>query len=412
MKKLPQRRVLKSEKKKKVKIPIGDINRKLDQIYTTMIDSLKNKKTKNLKWKSEFMNIMERDKVISFKNITEDLIPSSLSENGVCAFKNFKFWDIYTNYFFTKLDLDKLINLTRLALRYIIDHKARSRVKLNFAAKIGEKKIQKYQIEQYCKEHGITVDNTKKYYDYLLEEKGKLDAGKQNFHSEKIVKILPLQENKILLQPNNIQQIQPQKEAPVVKEEPKIKKIEFQHKEPENLLDRPLTEEELKKIKASPMISLVDFKSIDDSIANCKKTMSELDHEMKNSEIHTPMRSMTYKNVNIIKVRTPKILPSEKNSLLPGLTPITPLKKNEKEQEEAENDSDLEDSYVKYLKEVAAQRGDSPSDVLDFGVTAKTPNVKRSHTFTELSKSNDSIHNSIIYSTVRIHSKKVQYDIK
>lgn len=382
----------------------------IDETYTQMI---KCKTKKSLTWKRTFLNMINRDKGIDLQGITnENLIPKSLNFVGSVMFQNYKFWFVYIEYVHKYLNLNKLIDLVSHAITFIENKKDIKLLHILFGAKMKELKIPKCTIDTYCKTNHIIQKKNDKYYEYLLSKKGGnkfnngIDPGNIQNQKDIFTKKVKL-ENKQNQKENQLNSTKKKSNLEIINSSSTHKL----NSSSSILMSSVGKDDILKDI--NNLISIPQLKPIDEikPFSLSKKEVEEesnkiiniFDENVVNEEIEhlqkiikgeegyqTPTLTPNKPPINVfipplILVQGPSS--SDKHQDPPSIIDIN-ITNNLKEEEQKNNDSvseasddvdEWEDSYVKYLREICAKRGDNPQEVMKFCefVTPESKNLAK-----------------------------------
>lgn len=391
----PKKQISKSETK--VVQQKNILSKIIDETYTQMI---KCKTKKSLTWKRTFLNMINRDKGIDLQGITnENLIPKSLNSIGSIMFQNYKFWFVYVEYVHKYLNLNKLINLISHAITFIDNKKDIKLLHILFGAKIKELKIPKSTIDTYCKTNHIIQKKNDKYYEYLLSKGGVnkenniIDPSNIQNQKDIIAKKVKL-ENKRDQKENQLNSIKKKSNSELINSSSTHKlnsssSILMSSVGKDDILkdiNNLITTHQLKPIdeitpfslskqegeeESNKIINIFDEKVVNEEIEDLQKIIKGED------DYQTPTLTPNKPSTNIII--PPLILeqdPSSSNNQQdpPSIIDIN-ISNNLKEEDQKNNDvisdasddvDEWEDSYVKYLREICAKRGDNPQEVLKF----------------------------------------------
>lgn len=384
------------------------LNKTLDGIYTKMIQS---KNTQNYTWKRSFIDLLGKEKGIDIKQ--SDLIPKSINEKGSMTMRNYKFWFLYLEYLKKNLTFNKLLCLTRYAMSFLNKTKDIKMLKILFAALIREIKVSDREIDNYCKTNHILKKKKDQYYDYLfcngfcdlegddnLKIKRNREQHKENNCVIERAEIRNQSEERVIVKDNSIRDEE--------NNELLILPLNISHSEFKTELTPVLKE----KLESSPIIKVFDEKSICDDIEKIKSILKEdkeisiqqtasphshnpfKDKQIDEGDITLPQQNPLIKH-NIYTANLPQTPSSEKHSLNEsmieqkkffsfneqmGMDFEMAIDSNQKhDSNEDDYNNSLEDSYIKYLKEKAANKYYSNIDQLANIFNEEQVNDKENH---------------------------------
>lgn len=364
------------------KSKLAIIKHKIDDIYRKYNEQ-------NKTWKSSFIDLIEKGKLISYQE--GNIIPIPLDSLGETCLKIDKFWIMWIENIKTNLKIDQLVSIVNHSINYIPNDKM---IKTYFNRVINSLKINKDDIESYCLNNNISKpkdkftfgnNNISGEYDYLLNKfksyqlsNTKIKKENNRKSSVKIdIALNKVEENKnrIELSPFNSNR----KTLPIFKSNIKIdnsfssqkniKEEEIESKpEPLTMADKEIPTEtiehnQLDTIKNNnTIISENQTKTSDKPLSLTKSNLNSIKSE-KNIEI--PIND-EYSDSQTIKSNDKNILIQEENISLS----ITPNKKEEeviKQTSFPDQDNTPLDSYEKHLKQMARKRkGEIKTEIIPF----------------------------------------------
>ena len=151
------------KKKKSDNIKSYNIDKEINLIYNNMIE---NKSKKIMIWRREFQELIQKTKSIN----SDFPIPKALNSIGSNLFRNYKFWILYIEYNFQKINFENLVKIMKNCINYLNNNQELNKIKIFFNNYINENNIPKSEINLFCEENNLDLP-INGYYDYIIINK-------------------------------------------------------------------------------------------------------------------------------------------------------------------------------------------------------------------------------------------------
>ena len=151
------------KKKKSDNIKSYNIDKEINLIYNNMIE---NKSKKIMIWRREFQELIQKTKSIN----SDFPIPKALNSIGSNLFRNYKFWILYIEYNFQKINFENLVKIMKNSINYLNNNQELNKIKIFFNNYINENNIPISDINLFCEENNLDLP-INGYYDYIIINK-------------------------------------------------------------------------------------------------------------------------------------------------------------------------------------------------------------------------------------------------
>lgn len=151
------------KKKKSDNIKSYNIDKEINLIYNNMIE---NKSKKIMIWRREFQELIQKTKSIN----SDFPIPKALNSIGSNLFRNYKFWILYIEYNFQKINFENLVKIMKNCINYLNNNQELNKIKIFFNNYINENNIPISDINLFCEENNLDLP-INGYYDYIIINK-------------------------------------------------------------------------------------------------------------------------------------------------------------------------------------------------------------------------------------------------
>lgn len=151
------------KKKKSDNIKSYNIDKEINLIYNNMIE---NKSKKIMIWRREFQELIQKTKSIN----SDFPIPKALNSIGSNLFRNYKFWILYIEYNFQKINFENLVKVMKNCINYLNNNQELNKIKIFFNNYINENNIPISDINLFCEENNLDLP-INGYYDYIIINK-------------------------------------------------------------------------------------------------------------------------------------------------------------------------------------------------------------------------------------------------
>ena len=151
------------KKKKSDNITSYNIDKEINLIYNNMIE---NKSKKIMIWRREFQELIQKTKSIN----SDFPIPKALNSIGSNLFRNYKFWILYIEYNFQKINFENLVKIMKNSINYLNNNQELNKIKIFFNNYINENNIPISDINLFCEENNLDLP-INGYYDYIIINK-------------------------------------------------------------------------------------------------------------------------------------------------------------------------------------------------------------------------------------------------
>ena len=151
------------KKKKSDNIKSYNIDKEINLIYNNMIE---NKSKKIMIWRREFQELIQKTKSIN----SDFPIPKALNSIGSNLFRNYKFWILYIEYNFQKINFENLVKIMKNCINYLNNNQELNKIKIFFNNYIIENNIPISDINLFCEENNLDLP-INGYYDYIIINK-------------------------------------------------------------------------------------------------------------------------------------------------------------------------------------------------------------------------------------------------
>ncbi len=149
------------KKKKSDNINSYNTDKDINLIYNNLIEN-KNKKM----WKREYQELIQKTKSINY----DFPIPKALNSIGSNLFRNYKFWILYVEYYYQKINFENLVKIMKNCINYLSNNQEINKIKTYFNNYINENNISKSEINLFCEENNLDLPINENY-DYIMINK-------------------------------------------------------------------------------------------------------------------------------------------------------------------------------------------------------------------------------------------------
>ena len=151
------------KKKKSDNINSYNTDKDINLIYNNLIE---NKSKKIMIWRREFQELIQKTKSINY----DFPIPKALNSIGSNLFRNYKFWILYIEYNFQKINFENLVKIMKNCINYLSNNQEINKIKTYFNNYINENNISKSEINLFCEENNLDLPINENY-DYIIINK-------------------------------------------------------------------------------------------------------------------------------------------------------------------------------------------------------------------------------------------------
>ena len=151
------------KKKKSDNIKSYNIDKEINLIYNNMIE---NKSKKIMIWRREFQELIQKTKSIN----SDFPIPKALNSIGSNLFRNYKFWILFIEYYYQKINFENLVKIMKNSINYLSKNQELNKIKIFFNNYINENNIPITEINLFCEENNLDLPLNGNY-EYIIINK-------------------------------------------------------------------------------------------------------------------------------------------------------------------------------------------------------------------------------------------------
>ncbi len=149
------------KKKKSENIKSYNTDKDINLIYNNMTEN-KNKKI----WRREFQELIQKTKSIN----SDFPIPKALNSIGSNLFRNYKFWILFIEYYYQKINFENLVKIMKNSINYLSKNQELNKIKIFFNNYINENNIPITEINLFCEENNLDLPLNGNY-EYIIINK-------------------------------------------------------------------------------------------------------------------------------------------------------------------------------------------------------------------------------------------------